>query len=108
MWATNAREYLDVRMQVEDVLRLWPPRAEPVGLEAATVAKAPRRRMSDAELKEWIRAKAAEIGRKPPTRTWDKCFELRENGVTKPVFESVLMELYPNSDKGRPRKQKMP
>lgn len=82
-----------------DALPIWKEISNKAGPDGAA-------RMSDDQVRDWIKQRETKNGRRPPIRTWeeDKLF-FQARGVTKSRFESMWKKLYPNSDRGRPNKK---
>ncbi|MGJ0454165.1 MAG: hypothetical protein ACR65T_13200 [Methylocystis sp.] len=61
--------------------------------------------MTDDDLREWLQTKEHKLAGRPPIRTWGDNQQFFQNhGVTKPRFEDVWREMYPNARAGRPSK----
>jgi len=79
-----------------------------LGEQLTTWEKSKALPMSDDDLCQWIRAKEAGLGNRPPIRTWENCPELSARRVTKARFEAIWRELYPSPEKGRRSKERTP
>jgi hypothetical protein len=93
--------FFNVEVSSTDIQRTF-------GLEAAEAKAKDAAALSDDRIKQLILAEEKKLGHRPPIRMWNDTEEMRhemsQGGVTKPRFEKLWREIYPDPPKGRRKK----
>ncbi|MCW2317634.1 hypothetical protein M2322_003198 [Rhodoblastus acidophilus] len=85
--------YHQVRVARDRVLALWPAQSG----RARAVA-------TDDQVRSLLLERERSIGERSKIRAWKGWQEMKDAGVSKPRFERIWRELYPDTKRGRPEK----